>query len=159
MLTEIEWWGGLIFVVGALVYRSAIGALDQDAPWDANRLLSHVFFLAPAVVLAGYFYPLNQPALRYAYLGALGVALLALVITFAMELKDQAQAASDSTPDDGATRMLEPDAPVADGDAAEEKVGTFYTVLGMLVLYSPVLVACGLGCIKAWRWWSSGALG
>ena len=33
------------------------------------------------------------------------------------------------------------------------------TVLGMLVLYSPVLVACGLGCVKAWRWWSSGALG
>ncbi|BEU95288.1 hypothetical protein ACDW_09930 [Acidovorax sp. DW039] len=159
MLTEIEWWGGLIFVVGAWVYRSAIGALDQDAPWDANRLLSHVFFLAPAAVLAGYFYPLNAPALRYAYLGALGVALFAMVTTFAMELKDQAQAASNSTPDDGATRMLEPDAPAATGEAADEEVGTFYTVLGMLVLYSPVLVACGLGCVKAWRWWSSGALG
>eukprot|EP01034_Spumella_vulgaris_P040076 gene40076-49560_t len=68
MLTEIEWWGGVLFIVGAVVYRMAIGALDKDAGFDANRLLSHVFFLAPAVVLAGYFYPLERPGLRYAYL-------------------------------------------------------------------------------------------
>ena len=75
MLTEIEWWGGVLFIVGAVVYRMAIGALDKDAGFDANRLLSHVFFLAPAVVLAGYFYPLERPGLRYAYLGVLAVAL------------------------------------------------------------------------------------
>ena len=32
----------------------------------------------------------------------------------------------------------------------DEEVGTLYTVLGMLLLYSPVFVACALGCYKAW---------
>lgn len=175
MLTEIEWWGGVLFVVGAVVYRMAIGALDKDAEFDANRLLSHVFFLAPAVVLAGYFYPLERPGLRYAYLGVLAVALLAMVTTLGMEIWDnakttkEAQAAgagqASSAQDAPETRMLEPAALASaqakqemrgQGDGGEddsgddEEVGTFYTVLGMLLLYSPVFVACALGCYKAW---------
>ena len=56
MLTQIEWWGGLIFVVGALTYRMVMGALepqDEGIPW--YRLQMHAFYLLPAVVLAGYF--------------------------------------------------------------------------------------------------------
>ena len=176
MLTEIEWWGGVLFVVGAVVYRMAIGALDKDAGFDANRLLSHVFFLAPAVVLAGYSYSLERPGLRYAYLGVLAVALLAMVTTLGMEIWDnakttkEAQAAgagqASSAQDAPETRMLEPAALAsaqakqemqAQGDGGEghsedddEEVGTLYTVLGMLLLYSPVFVACALGCYKAW---------
>jgi hypothetical protein len=37
-----------------------------------------------------------------------------------------------------------------DDSGDDEEVGTFYTVLGMLLLYSPVFVACALGCYKAW---------
>ena len=118
MLTEIEWWGGVLFVVGAVVYRMAIGALDKDAGFDANRLLSHVFFLAPAAVLAGYFYPLERPGLRYAYLGVLAVALLAMVTTLGMEIWDNAKTTKEpqaagagqarSVQDAPETRMLEP---------------------------------------------------
>lgn len=175
MLTEIEWWGGVLFIVGAVVYRMAIGALDKDAGFDANRLLSHVFFLAPAVVLAGYFYSLERPGLRYAYLGVLAVALLAMVTTLGMEIWDnakttkEAQAAgagqASSAQDAPETRMLEPAALASaqakqgmqghgdggdDDSGDDEEVGTFYTVLGMLLLYSPVFVACALGCYKAW---------
>lgn len=176
MLTEIEWWGGVLFVVGAVVYRMAIGALDKDAGFDANRLLSHVFFLAPAAVLAGYFYPLERPGLRYAYLGVLAVALLAMVTTLGMEIWDNAKTTKEpqaagagqarSVQDAPETRMLEPAALApaqakqgsqAQGDGGEghsedddEEVGTLYTVLGMLLLYSPVFVACALGCYKAW---------
>ena len=176
MLTEIEWWGGVLFVVGAVVYRMAIGALDKDAGFDANRLLSHVFFLAPAAVLAGYFYPLERPGLRYAYLGVLAVALLAMVTTLGMEIWDNAKTTKEpqaagagqasAVQDAPETRMLEPAALAsaqakqemqAQGDGGEghsedddEEVGTLYTVLGMLLLYSPVFVACALGCYKAW---------
>lgn len=181
MLTEIEWWGGVLFIVGAVVYRMAIGALDKGAGFDANRLLSHVFFLAPAVVLAGYFYPLERPGLRYAYLGVLAVALLAMVSTLGMEIWDNAKTAQEakeaqaagtgqasSVQDAPETRMLEPAALASaqaqqakqgmqgqgdggDGDSEDdEEVGTFYTVLGMLLLYSPVFAACALGCYKAW---------
>jgi|EP01030_Chromulinospumella_sphaerica_P009730 hypothetical protein len=180
MLTEIEWWGGVLFIVGAVVYRMAIGALDKDAGFDANRLLSHVFFLAPAVVLAGYFYPLERPGLRYAYLGVLAVALLAMVTTLGMEIWDNVQTAKEAkakaagtgqgiasaVQDAPETRMLEPaalasmqasqgtqgqgDGSEGDSEDDDEEVGTFYTVLGMLLLYSPVFVACALGCYKAW---------
>ncbi len=180
MWTQIEWWGGLLFVAGAVVYRMAIGALDKDAAFDANRLLSHVFFLAPAVVLAGYFYPLDQPGLRYAYLGVLALALLAMAATLGMEIWDNVQTTDGAKEGNGTkvaspghgrpssaqdapeTRMLEPDS-LGSGNAQDraqgrgddaqdddEEVGTFYTVLGMLLLYSPVFVACGLGCSKAW---------
>ena len=29
MLTQIEWWGGVIFVLGALTYRMVMGALRK----------------------------------------------------------------------------------------------------------------------------------
>ena len=77
MLTQIEWWGGVIFVLGALTYRMVMGALERPVdgfPW--YRLMMHVFFLAPAALLAGYFYPLTQPALQYGYLALLAVSLL-----------------------------------------------------------------------------------
>lgn len=47
MLTQIEWWGGVIFVLGALTYRMVMGALERPTdgiPW--YRLMMHVFFLA-----------------------------------------------------------------------------------------------------------------
>jgi hypothetical protein len=165
MLTEIEWWGGLLFVVGAVVYRMTIGALDKDTGFDANRLISHLFFLAPAVVLAGYFYPLDRPALRYGYLAALAVALLAVAAIMAMEVWDHLAAAkSDDAANAGAPeRAAQPAhdaletrmqgvASADDGgsEESEEPVGTLYTLLGMVFMYSPVLIVCALGCYKAW---------
>jgi len=38
--------------------------------------------------------------------------------------------------------------PAKEGD--DEEPGWLMSVVGALVLYSPVLVACGLGCAKAW---------
>jgi ribosomal protein L12E/L44/L45/RPP1/RPP2 len=38
----------------------------------------------------------------------------------------------------------------AEAQAQEDEAGRLATALGALVLYSPVLVACGLGCYKAW---------
>ena len=81
MLTPIEWWGGLIFVVGALTYRMVMGALeteDEGIPW--YRLQMHAFYLLPAVVLVGYFYPLERTALQYAYLAVLGASLVMVLV-------------------------------------------------------------------------------
>lgn len=132
MLTQIEWWGGLIFVVGALTYRMVMGALeteDEGIPW--YRLQMHAFYLLPAVVLAGYFYPLERTALQYAYLAVLGASLVMVLVMLAQEL----------TGDTSEDEALPAEAEASDGWAS---------VLGAVVLYSPVLVACGLGCAKAW---------
>lgn len=62
MLTEIEWWGGLIFVLGAITHRLVLGALDKkEEGIDWHRWQMHGFFALPAVVLAGYFYPWWAP--------------------------------------------------------------------------------------------------
>ena len=146
MLTQIEWWGGLIFVVGALTYRMVIGALepqDEGIPW--YRLQMHAFYLLPAVVLAGYFYPLERMALQYAYLAVLGASLVMVLVMLAQELMGDAS-------EDETTHAQGP------GDEREETTratetgesGGWASVLGAVVLYSPVLVACGLGCAKAW---------
>lgn len=132
MLTQIEWWGGLIFVVGALTYRMVMGALEQQdegIPW--YRLQMHAFYLLPAVVLAGSFYPLERAALQYAYLAVLGASLVVVLVMLAQELMGDARE-DETTP---------AEAEASDGWAS---------VLGAVVLYSPVLVACGLGCAKAW---------
>ncbi len=132
MLTQIEWWGGLIFVVGALTYRMVMGALeteDEGIPW--YRLQMHAFYLLPAVVLAGYFYPLERTALQYAYLAVLGASLVMVLVMLAQELTGDTS---------------EDEAPPAEAEASDG----WASVLGAVVLYSPVLVACGLGCTKAW---------
>ena len=132
MLTQIEWWGGLIFVVGALTYRMVMGALeteDEGIPW--YRLQMHAFYLLPAVVLAGYFYPLERTALQYAYLAVLAASLVMVLVMLAQELTGDTS---------------EDEAPPAEAEASDG----WASVLGAVVLYSPVLVACGLGCTKAW---------
>ena len=134
MLTQIEWWGGLIFVVGALTNRMVMGALeteDEGIPW--YRLQMHAFYLLPAVVLAGYFYPLERAALQYAYLAVLGASLVMVLVMLAQELMGDASE-DEATP----------------AEAEAEASGGWASVLGAAVLYSPVLVACGLGCAKAW---------
>ena len=132
MLTQIEWWGGLIFVVGALTYRMVMGALepqDEGIPW--YRLQMHAFYLLPAMVLAGYFYPLERTALQYAYLAVLAASLVMVLVMLAQELTGDTS---------------EDEAPPAEAEASDG----WASVLGAVVLYSPVLVACGLGCAKAW---------
>ena len=146
MLTQIEWWGGVIFVLGALAYRMVLGALERPAdgiPW--YRLMMHVFFLAPAALLAGYFYPLTQPALQYGYLALLAISLLIVAVMLVQEMT------GDSGESEEEERSKEPLKEGAKAEAEDhEEPGWLMSVVGAIVLYSPVLTACGLACAKAW---------
>lgn len=146
MLTQIEWWGGVIFVLGALTYRMVMGALDKPAdgiPW--YRLMMHVFFLAPAALLAGYFYPLTQPALQYGYLALLAVSLVVVGVMLVQEVTGDAGNGEAEGSDQEKGKGGEAGQPEED-----EEPGWLMTVVGAIVLYSPVLTACGLACAKAW---------
>jgi len=148
MLTQIEWWGGLIFVVGALTYRMVMGALEKkDAGVSWYRLQMHAFYLLPAGVLAGYFYPLEQLALQYAYLAVLGASLLIVVVMLVQEMTGDSGEGDQKDKVDKRGEGGE-EKPAEEGD--DEEPGRLMSVVGALVLYSPVLVACGLGCAKAW---------
>ncbi|GAA4419148.1 hypothetical protein [Acidovorax lacteus] len=143
MLTQIEWWGGVIFVLGALVYRMAMGMLERPAkgiPW--YWLMMQVFFFAPAVLLAGYFYPLTQPALQYGYLALLAISLLVVGGMLVQELIGDAD---EEAPDSRQASAA------GEGDTTDdEKSSVVSSVVGLVMLYSPVLVACGLASMKAW---------
>lgn len=142
MLTQIEWWGGLIFVLGALTYRMVMGALekkDEGIPW--YRLQMHAFYLLPAVVLVGYFYPLERIALQYAYLAVLGASLVVVAVMLVQEITGDASEDAADTNKQRAKQTQEDDG---------EEPGWLVSVVGATLLYSPVLVACGLGCSKAW---------
>ncbi len=146
MLTQIEWWGGVIFVLGAITYRMIMGALEKPAQGIAwYRLMMHLFFLAPAALLAGYFYPLTQPALQYGYLALLGVSLLVVAIMLVQEITGD----SGKGEDGGGDKEKGKGGEAAQADEDEEP-GWLMSVVGAIVLYSPVLTACGLACTKAW---------
>jgi hypothetical protein len=158
MLTQIEWWGGLIFVVGALTYRMVMGALDtkeEGIPW--YRLQMHAFYLLPALLLAGYFYPLESTALQYGYLAVLGGSLVLALVTLVQEVTgdagdaDEERAATDGkNRKGGEAEQAQKEAQEDAQEDAEEAPGLMMSVVGVAVLYSPGLVACGLGCAKAW---------
>lgn len=151
MLTEIEWWGGLIFVLGAITHRLVMGALDKkDEGIDWHRWQMHGFFVLPAVVLAGYFYPLAGPGLQYAYLGVLGAALLLVAVMLVQEVTGDAGEGPAETAAEPAAEAAGGAAPASAEQTDDESTGWLMTLIGVVVLYSPVLVACGLGCAKAW---------
>ncbi|OGB16579.1 MAG: hypothetical protein A2W72_07955 [Burkholderiales bacterium RIFCSPLOWO2_12_67_14] len=148
MLTQIEWWGGLIFVVGVLTHRMVMGALekkDEGISW--YRLQMHAFYLLPALVLAGYFYPLEHLALQYAYLAVLSASLVIVVVMLVQEMTGDSGEGDDEDIRNKRGEGGEAK-PAAEGD--DEEPGWLMSVVGALVLCSPVLAACGLGCVKAW---------
>jgi hypothetical protein len=147
MLTQIEWWGGVIFVLGALTYRMVLGALERPVngfPW--YRLMMHVFFLAPAALLAGYFYPLTQPALQYGYLALLAVSLLIVAVMLVQEMTGDS---GEDNKEEGRSKEPSKEGATVETEDYEEP-GWLMSVVGAIVLYSPVLTACGLACAKAW---------
>lgn len=161
MLTNIEWWGGLVFLLGAVTYKLVMGALEKkEEGINWYRGFMHAFFLLPAVVFAGYFYPLARPELQYGYLGVLAASLALVLVMLVQEMTGDGpeEAAKKAAKADEAKRAAEGSTgqqPLAttDNKADNEddaEPGWLLTVVGALALYSPVLVACGLGCTKAW---------
>lgn len=161
MLTNIEWWGGLIFVLGAITYRLVMGALEKNEDgihW--YRGLMHAFFLLPAVMLAGYFYSLPHAGWQYGYLAVLSASLAVVLVMLVQEITgdgpadaekkkaDKAKTKGEGAEENPQAKKQPPDA--AGGDEDDDEPGWLMTVVGALALYSPVLVACGLGCHKAW---------
>lgn len=131
MLTEISWWGGLLFLWWAATYRIV---LHGRSPFTSvSFFASYVVFAAVAVLLALYFYPLAQIWLQLAYMGCLGVALLAFVVSVLW-------------PESEEEALIE-----AEQDEEEESSGGFWTAVGNVVLYGPQVIPCLLAASKCWE--------
>ena len=105
-------------------------APERRARWTSARITS-----ASARIL----FPLTQPALQYGYLALLAISLLIVAVMLAQEMT------GDSGESEEMSRSKEP---LKEGAKAEtedhEEPGWLMSVVGAVVLYSPVLTACSL---------------
>lgn len=129
MLTEISWWGGLLFLWWAVTYRMA---LHSRSPFTSVSIFAtYLVFAAVAVLLALYFYPLTQTWLQYAYMGCLGLAVLAFLVA-----------------------MFWPETDEEDDEDEEEEEESGYsgwTLVGSIVLYGPQVIPALLATSKCWE--------
>lgn len=135
MLTEIEWWGGLLFIWGGLCYW--LVARGEDGVAGMYAIITHLAFTSAAGLLALYFYPLATPALSYLYLGLLAAGLLGLLGAFFWSGKeDDDDASSDAAP--------------AAGEDSGEEISGREELVGQLIFFLPLVIAWLLGAYKAY---------
>ena len=129
MLTEISWWGGLVFLWWAITYRMV---LHGRSPFTSVCIFAtYLVFAAVAVLLALYFYPLTQIWWQYAYMGCLGLAVLAFLVA-----------------------MFWPETDEEDDEDEEEEEESGYsgwTLVGNIVLYGPQVIPALLAASKCWE--------
>ncbi len=143
MLTHIEWWCGVLFVLGAVTYWMSLSLHKKEEGFDWYRIQLHLSSLLPAALLAAYFYPLESKGLQYAYLGVLALALIVMLANAYQEFtSDGSEDSSEGTDGDAAA--------TAQATSEESGGNGVFDVLGYALLYGPVLTACGLGCYRAW---------
>jgi hypothetical protein len=128
MLTEIEWWGGLLFLWWAACYWLTVESNEGGITVDG--IMSHVAFTLSAVVLALYFYPLEGTLTKQLYVGSLVIGVVALIIVFVWPGSDESDADGEKT---------------AGEDEDEDK----YAWLGYLVFAFPMIVSFSLGLVKS----------
>lgn len=128
MLTQIEWWGGLLIIWMVLAYSAIYKDLMHESKLDLTFLLTTLVHVIAIGVLAAYFYSLESDTSQLIYIGAIGAGLLiTLYLFFAPGSEDQEE--------------------IATGE--DEEVGKGYEIAGQMILFLPLLVSLGLGGYKA----------
>lgn len=133
MLTEIEWWGGLLFIWGALAFWTLLHFSGENRWFNA---LSASTFALTGLVFALYFYELQQPLLRYVFLAAAalaGASLLVFMWFFIRGTGDDEEADSTKTASED-----------------DEEDPWWVTALGSVWLLTPLLLPFALVGWKSW---------
>ena len=81
MLTEIEWWGGLLLIWLSLsIYTFYLGYKEDRQKIGIDVLASYVAFVCAAGVFALYFYPLESLLFQKIYAAVIVIGILMLLI-------------------------------------------------------------------------------
>jgi len=121
MLTEIEWWGGVIFVWGVLCYRLFLKAYENKL--DITSINVHITYFCSAGVLALYFYPLESRLLQIIFMLLLAIAITSILIAFFISDEEE--------------------------DAEEEESGVLLGLLSTAIFMGPTIIASVLGLIRS----------
>ena len=135
MLTEIEWWGGLLYLCGALAYWITYKEIGMK--WALDYIGFHLAFLTSAVLLALYFYELDSPLLQKLYVGLTVMALVSILLMWFWPSSDE-EPSADSLHEDAAD------------EEADEEPGLLTIIIGNLVLCGPLLATVVLGALKSY---------
>lgn len=121
MLTEIEWWGGLIFVWLGLCYWS-IYATCKEHSFDLDILMTHICFLVSGSLLAMFFYELSSNLFQNIYVGLLLFAIITFLLMMFLPDSQERKEKSEANGEPPATK-------------AEELLGTVVLGMPMLIIY------------------------
>lgn len=128
MLTEIEWWGGLLFIWLAFAYYMMAKEYLEQGDFDVRDVLLHASYLLVAVLLTAYFYVLKTPLMQQSYVGVFVVGgLISLAWSFWPE--------SDS-----------------DDDTAEDEEDRLVGIVSFVLVPLPLLIVYALAAWKSYAY-------
>lgn len=80
MLTEIEWWGGLIFIWMLVSFVFFYSDMKHEPKYKVPFLAFIFSYFCAAILLALYFYEIESLMIQKAYLGVFALGLLSTLI-------------------------------------------------------------------------------
>ncbi len=140
MLTEIEWWGGLLFIWGAGVYWMV--KQESEGKWDLQTSIYHLLYLCAILVLSLYFYAVESSILQFAYIIAWLMGSILIPVLGFWSSDDDSKEINDEGNREVSTDSQEDD---------DEEVGPLYTFLGFLFIFTPFIITFILGGFKSFE--------
>ncbi|RBP51698.1 hypothetical protein [Arenicella xantha] len=157
MLTEIEWWGGVLFLWWALCVWFLLIA-TKWVKYGFQYGYSAGALLFTAIVLALFFYPLDAQWAKFLYVGVTALAAVCVGLVGFYPEHDDAIESPDSmleiTIDDidrTIVDTVEPNSTDSDDPDEEAK----YELIGNLILLTPLGIILLLGIFKCWQLFQS----
>lgn len=129
MLTEIEWWGGLLFIWLGFCYVMMLKEFNDEPRAGVGFLSLQGAYLGVGILLAMYFYALDTPLLQNMYLGTL-VAAAIFNLAFAFWPDSESMKAKNAETDDD-----------------EYGIGT--TIFSWVLFWPPILAVFTLAAYKS----------
>lgn len=130
MLTEIEWWGGLILIWLSLTFYFIRIAYKDKQSLSVDAVAANIVFLCAASVFALYFYTLENPIVQYVYAGVLALGLVMMV---PMYLWPDSEEESDGDPD---------------SESEDEELSEVVHFIIQVFISLPFLICFGFGAYK-----------
>lgn len=150
MLTEIEWWGGLIILwaIGVYRYLSQTDELHEEPETDLGYYLFNTILLLSIATVSLYFYSLDSAISLLVYQVLLGLLILISLALLVWDRIDTFRPDEEGSSDTDIEKNENSDSIESGGDDDPEDVGVIYTVIGHVFLYTPTYVAIALGATK-----------
>ena len=104
MLTNIEWWGGLILIWLSLCFYFILVAFKEQKHSIVETVATYIAFLCAVAVFSLYFYPLKSLLIQQAYLWS---SILGTIMTMVMFMwPDPKKQQADAEPEEDVGPVL-----------------------------------------------------